>query len=223
MKKKTIGRLIVFEGIDGSGKGTQAELLSERLKKEGYKVERLTFPQYGKKTAGLVEEYLAGTFGTAKEVGPYRASIFYACDRYDASRQLRAWLAEGKTVVTDRYMGSNIGHQGGKIRNTKERSKFFAWLYDLEYNIFGIPKPDIQFLMSVNPKIASTLRDGRKRTKDIHEADERHLRDAHNAYIAAAKQFEGQFAVVKCDSGGMMRTPEDIHEEVWGITKKLIS
>ncbi|MEX0916811.1 MAG: hypothetical protein WDZ44_01800, partial [Candidatus Spechtbacterales bacterium] len=175
MKK---GKLIVFEGIDGSGKGTQAQLLSERLKKEGYRVESLTFPQYGKKTAGLVEEYLAGTFGTAKEVGPYRASIFYAADRYDASRQLKAWLSEGRVVVTDRYMGSNIGHQGGKIRNTKERAKFFAWLHDLEYNIFGIPKPDAQFLMSVNPKIASALRDGRKRAKDIHEADERHLRDA---------------------------------------------
>lgn len=221
MNKKK-GKLIVFEGIDGSGKGTQAQLLAERLKKEGYKVESLTFPQYGKKTAGLVEEYLAGTFGTAKEVGPYRASIFYAADRYDASRQLREWLAEGKVVVTDRYMGSNIGHQGGKIRNIKERAKFFAWLHDLEYNIFGIPKPDAQFLMSVNPKIASSLRDSRKRAKDIHEADERHLRDAHNAYQAAAKQFEGQFTVVRCDSRGVMRKPEEIHEEVWGIARKLI-
>jgi len=221
MKKKT-GKLIVFEGIDGSGKGTQASLLAERLKREGYQVESLTFPQYGKKTAGLVEEYLAGTFGTAKEVGPYRASIFYAADRYDASRQLRAWLAEGKLVVTDRYMGSNIGHQGGKIRSTKERAKFFEWLHDLEYNVFGIPKPDAQFLMSVNPTIASALRDSRKRAKDIHEADERHLRDAHNAYTAAAKQFAGHFTVVKCDSRGAMRKPDDIHEEVWGHVRKLI-
>jgi len=221
MKKKK-GKLIVFEGIDGSGKGTQAALLASRLKKEGYKVESLTFPQYGKKTAGLVEEYLAGTFGSAKEVGPYRASIFYAADRYDASRQLRKWLADGRVVVTDRYMGSNIGHQGGKIRNAKERAKFFSWLHDLEYNVFEIPKPDAQFLMRVNPVVASALRDGRKRAKDIHEADERHLRDAHNAYVAAAKQFEGQFTVVKCDSGGTMRDPEDIHEEVWGYVRNLI-
>jgi len=220
--KKQQGKLIVFEGIDGSGKGTQAALLASRLKKEGYKVESLTFPQYGKKTAGLVEEYLAGTFGSAKEVGPYRASIFYAADRYDASRQLRKWLADGRVVVTDRYMGSNIGHQGGKIRNAKERAKFFSWLHDLEYNVFEIPKPDAQFLMRVNPIVASALRDGRKRAKDIHEADERHLRDAHNAYVAAAKQFEGQFTVVKCDSGGTMRDPEDIHEEVWGYVRNLI-
>lgn len=222
MTPRKKGKLIVFEGIDGSGKGTQAKLLARRLKKEGHRVETLTFPQYGKKTAGLVEEYLAGTFGDAKEVGPYRASIFYAADRYDASRQLRQWLNEGAVVVTDRYMSSNIGHQGGKIRNTARRAKFFEWLHDLEYNIFGIPKPSAQFLMNVHPAIATTLRNGRKRKQDIHEADERHLREAHRAYQAAARQFPGSFTVIKCDKGGTMRPTDEIHEEVWSYVKKLI-
>ena len=115
---------IVFEGIDNSGKSTQCRLLLEHLKKEGYKVEMIDFPQYGKKSAALIEEYLSGKYGSASEVSPYVASIFYACDRYDASFKIRQWLKEGKIVVADRYVGSNIGHQGGKIKNKDERLKF---------------------------------------------------------------------------------------------------
>src|SRR3990172_11995897 len=112
MSKKTKGKLIVIDGTDGSGKATQTKLLIKRLKKEGSKTAALEFPQYGAKSAGLIENYLAGLYGTADEVGPYRASVFYAVDRYDASQKIRRWLTEGRVVVADRYVTANMGHQG---------------------------------------------------------------------------------------------------------------
>ena len=106
------GKLIVLCGTDGSGKATQAELLAERLKKEGHDVEVVDFPNYGEKSAALVEMYLNGDFGTAEEVGPYRASVFYAVDRYASSKKMKKWLDEGKIIVSNRYVSANIGHQG---------------------------------------------------------------------------------------------------------------
>ncbi len=118
------GKLIVFEGIDGSGKSTQSKLFKRYLEKQGEEVIEISFPQYGKKSAGLIEEYLKGVYGSAEEVGPYRASIFFACDRYDASFQIKEWLEKGKIVIADRYVSSNAGHQGGKINNPQERTNF---------------------------------------------------------------------------------------------------
>ncbi|MBU4493296.1 MAG: thymidylate kinase, partial [Nanoarchaeota archaeon] len=106
------GKFIVIAGTDGSGKATQIKILVKRLKDKGYEVEIADFPQYGKKSAALVEEYLNGKFGLAEEVGPYRASIFYACDRYAASFKIKEWLDEGKIVVSNRYVSANVGHQG---------------------------------------------------------------------------------------------------------------
>ncbi|MEK7097993.1 MAG: thymidylate kinase, partial [Patescibacteria group bacterium] len=132
------GKFIVIDGTDGSGKTTQLGLLAERLKNLGHLVEIADFPQYNTKSAGLVEEYLSGKYGSADEVGPYRASIFYACDRYDASFKIRKWLEEGKIVISNRYVTANMGHQGGKIDGEKERKEYFDWLYNLEYETFSI-------------------------------------------------------------------------------------
>src|SRR4030042_567274 len=121
MKNIYPGKFIVLEGLDGSGKSTQSKLLVKRLKQEGHEVEIIDFPRHGEKPAWLVDKYLRGEYGTVKEVGPYRASIFYACDRYDAGFQIRNWLKEEKIVIADRYLASNIGHQGGKIKNRKDK------------------------------------------------------------------------------------------------------
>ena len=237
MKKNPYpGKFIVIEGLDGSGKSTQSKLLISHLKKEGYKTAIIDFPQYGTKSAGLVEEYLNGKYGTSEEVGSYRASIFYTCDRYDASFKIRKWLKEGKVVISDRYVASNIGHQGGKIKNKKERKFFLKWLYNLEYNIFGIPKPDITFILKTSPKLAREMAPkitdkdkkrkriaylGRK-IRDIHERDLSHLTRALNSYLETAKEFPREFKVIESMENNKFIPLEIIHQKIWKIIKIIL-
>ncbi|MCD6528042.1 dTMP kinase [bacterium] len=223
------GKLIVFEGLDGSGKSTQTKLLIEYLKKKGYKTAKIDFPQYGKKSAGLIEEYLKGKYGTSKEVAPYIASIFYACDRYDGSFKIRKWLKEGRIVVCDRYFASNVAHQGGKIKNTQKRKKFIKWLYDLEYNIFKIPKADITFILKTSPelarKLAPKITDEEKKRKrkaylgkkirDIHEKDLNHLINAFNSYLELAKENPRQYCLIECiGENNKLLSPKIIHQKI---------
>lgn len=199
------GKFFVFEGLDGSGKATQSKLLLESLKQKGYEVEKIDFPQYGTKSAGPVENYLGGKYGASEEVGAYRGSIFYAVDRYDLGFKIKQWLADGKIVVSDRYVISNIGHQGGKIiDNIKEWEKYVNWLYNLEYEIFGIPKPDYNFILNISSelsiKMSNKITDPEKQKKreaylgdytkqDIHESDKSHLKNTHESYMLIAQKF----------------------------------
>lgn len=222
------GRFIVIDGTDGSGKETQSKILVKQLKKQGYKVALVHFPQYGKKSAGAVEEYLNGKYGFAKKVGPYRASIFYAIDRYDASFKIRKWLDEGKIVVANRYVSANMGHQGGKIKDSKKRKKYLDWLYDLEYNIFEIPKPDLNIILHVKAEIAQKLVDKKRhrkyiggRKRDIHEADLKHLKDAERVYLEVAKNYPG-FTLVECTKDGQIMSIEDIHQMILEEVKKVL-
>jgi len=214
------GKFIVIDGTDGSGKGTQTKILVDRLIKEGRQVEIADFPRYGQKSATMVEEYLNGQYGTAQEVGAYRASIFYACDRYAASFEIKKWLEEDKIVISNRYVSSNMGHQAGKIKDMEEREKFLHWLEDLEYNLFDIPKPDLNVLLYMHPTIGQQLVDkkghrdyvgGNKR--DIHEADLQHLLDAAEAYKYVADKFD--WHVIDCTPEQKLRTIEDISEELF--------
>ncbi len=220
------GLFILIEGTDGSGKTLQTKILVKRLKKLGHKVQEVSFPRYGNKSSALVEDYLNGKFGSAREVGPYRASVFYALDRYAASFDIKKWLKQGKIVVCNRYVGSNLAHQGGKISNKLERKKYFAWDYNLEYNIFGIPKPDISIILHVTPKISQELVDkkgereylhGKKR--DIHEDDLNHLADAEHAYLQIAKTFK-DYKLIECVRESRLLPPKEIHEKIWQLLKK---
>ena len=227
------GKFIVFEGIDGAGKSTQTKLLINHFKKQGSKVAEIDFPQYGTKSAGLIEEYLNGKYGNLKKVSPYKASIFYACDRYDASFKIRKWLKQGKIIVSDRYVASNIGHQGGKIKNKEQRKKYIKWLYNLEYNIFQIPKPDITFILKTSPelsfKLSSKITEKEKKKKrdaylgkkkrDIHEKNIKHLTNALNSYLQAAKEFPKDFKIIECLKNGKLLSPEIIHQKIWKIIK----
>ncbi|MBW2965629.1 thymidylate kinase [Candidatus Woesearchaeota archaeon] len=224
MKK---GVFIVIAGTDGSGKTVQTKKLVENLKNVGKDVETIEFPQYGNKSAALVEEYLTGKYGSADEVGPYRASIFYACDRYAASFKIRKWLDEGKIVIANRYVSANMGHQAGKIKDTAERDKFLAWLEDLEFNIFGIPRPNLNILLFVPPEIGQKLVDkkghreyigGKKR--DIHEADLEHLKNAADAYMYVAKKYS--WLIIDCAPNNELREIEDISKEVFEKVKEKI-
>ncbi len=219
------GAFIVIDGTDGSGKATQTDLLVKRFKQENVPVETVSFPQYGTKSAGPTEEYLSGKYGSALEVGPYRGSIFFAVDRYDASQRIRCWLENGMAVVADRYVGSNMGHQGSKIQDLQERKKFFNWNMQLEFEIFDIPKPDVNVVLHVPAAVAQKLAQENTSkhclTRDIHEEDLRHLEAAEHAYLDMTNQFE-TFQLIECVEGGTLLSPADIHERVWALVRPLV-
>jgi dTMP kinase len=220
------GKLVVIDGTDGSGKGTHAGMLIERLTRENRQVRLADFPQYGKLSAYFVEKYLRGEYGTAEEVGPYRASLFYALDRYDASFEMRAWLSAGEIIISNRYVSSNMGHQAGKIADPALREKCIAWLKELEYGMLELPKPDANILLYVSPEVGQQLVDkkaareytqGKKR--DIHEADIGHLRQASASYLEVAAR-EG-WKVIDCMADSQtLRPKEVIHEEIYAYLKE---
>ncbi|MBN1585601.1 thymidylate kinase [Candidatus Uhrbacteria bacterium] len=213
--KKNRGLFLVIDGTDGSGKATQTKLLIERMGREGWPVETVSFPQYGQPSAGPVEDYLAGKYGAAETVGPKRASILFAVDRYAASAKIRQWLGEGKIVVADRYVASNMGHQGGKIADPTEREAYFRWNDDLEYGVFQIPRPDLNLILHVPCEITQGLlqeRDGDR--QDIHQADADHLKNAEKTYIQMAEMFP-EMSLIRCCKGRKILTREEIHEMVW--------
>jgi dTMP kinase len=222
-----LGKFIVIDGTDGSGKTTQFNLLIDKLKAEGFAVELADFPQYNTKSAGLVEEYLSGKYGGADEVTPYQSSIFYAVDRFDASFKIRQWLRDGKIVVANRYVSASLGHQGGKIENPLERKVFFNWLYELEYKLFNIPKPDLSLILHVEAEIAQKLATSRHRedwvgkTRDIHEENLGHLQKAEQVYLEIAQTFP-DFKLIKCTREGEIMSREEIHDLVWIYTNQVL-
>ena len=217
-----MGKLIVFEGTDGSGKSTQFELLAKRLEAEQIGFQRLRFPQYEEPSSALIRMYLSGAFGDDPEaVNAYAASTFYAVDRY-ASYQCvwKDYYQGGGLVVSDRYTTSNAVHQGSKVPEG-ERADFFRWLYDLEYDRMGLPRPDLVVLLDMPVELSEQLM--RKREKstgthaDIHERDEDYLKKCRDVALHAAKYYG--WRTVSCAKDGAIRGVEDIHEEVYAIVK----
>ena len=225
------GKFIVIDGTDGSGKGTQTKKLVDRLRAEGKNVELFDFPRYGNPSAYFVEKYLRGEYGTIQDIGAYRASLFFALDRYDASFPLREKLGQGITVISNRYVSANKGHHMGQIKDPEERKVFLRWLNELEYGICGIPKPDMTVLLHVPAAIGYELvakkdergyLDGKKR--DIHEADPEHLRAAEAAYLELPKiDTQENWTVLECTEGGELLSIEKIHERLWVLLQPLIA
>ena len=219
MKKR--GKFIVIEGTDGSGKGEQFKLLTQALTKKKIKFVTVDFPQYGKPSAYFVERYLNGDYGAWQGSQAKLSSIFYALDRFDVGFQIREQLEKGLHVLANRYVASNMGHQGAKFSNIRERKAFIKWVYDLEYNFFGVPKPDLNMFLSVPPKIAYDLvakkserayLKGKKR--DIHEASLQHLTRAALSYGDTIKLFPKEFKVIECAPRGVLRTIPEIQQDV---------
>ncbi len=217
------GKFIVIDGTDGVGKATQVSLLAARIAREGYDVGVIDFPQYGTRSAAMVEEYLAGKYGSADEVSPYAASIFYACDRFDAAKQIREALEEGRVIIANRYTASNMGHQGGKIADLKERRRFWEWIMDLEFVKMKIPKPDVTLILDVSAEIGAVLAQKRARQEfllkpkrqDIHEISLDHLRKAAAAYLELARLWPEDFVAVNCVENGKIVSPEEAHQRIW--------
>lgn len=214
------GKFIVIEGTDGSGKGTQVQILVNRLKEEGKKVEMVDFPRHDNPSGYFVGRYLRGEYGTSDEVGPYRGSLFYALDRYDKSFDIKKWLSEGVIVIANRYVSANMGHQAGKISNLKLRDEFLDWLHNLEYNICDIPKPDQTIFLFVPPEVGQQMVDLKNKreytngkNRDIHEADIEHLKKASDAYFYVAEKYK--WTTIPCVEDNKMLTREVIHERIY--------
>jgi len=218
-----MGKLIVFEGTDGTGKSTQFALLTKRLQTEGTDFRKLQFPQYLEPSSALIRMYLNGEFGdNPDDVNAYAASTFYAVDRY--ASYVRVWkdyYAQGGLVLSDRYTTSNAVHQGGKVPPC-ERNDFFNWLYDFEYGKMGLPKPDLVLCLDMPVEMAERLM--RKREKDtgtkadIHEKDEAYLTECRKTAREAAGYYG--WTMISCARGGKLRSREDIAEEIYGLVKK---
>ncbi len=223
------GRFLVIEGIDGSGKGTQVELLVRRLKALKVPVETIGFPEYGKPSAYFIEQYLRGSYGDIHFLGSRLPSVFFALDRFEASFKIRDWLKRGKVVIADRYLASNLGHQGGKIKNTTERRAFIKWLYNFEYGILKIPKPDMSIILDLTAKIAYKLI-GKKsrrhylrgRKRDAHEMSEKYLHDSRRAYLEVARIFPKEFKIINCMRAGRLMTIAEIHEIIFKAMRRII-
>jgi dTMP kinase len=216
------GKFIVIDGADGSGKATQTQLIAKRLRTQGFSVEIADFPQYGQKSAGMVEEYLNGRYGQVNDVGPYRASLFYAIDRYDASFKINEWLNEGKIVIANRYTSSNMAHQGAKIKNSLERKAYFQWISNLEFDLLKIPKPDLTLILHVDSDISQKLieqKTTRKyiengETKDIHEKDINHLMEAEKIYSDIAVTFPN-YKLIECSPKKELLSIESINDLIF--------
>lgn len=215
------GRFIVIEGSDGSGKGTQFKLISERLKAEGHDIATYDFPQYDQPSSYFVREYLNGNYGGADQLGAYTPSLFFALDRYQASHSIKADLAAGKIVLSNRFIGANLAHQGQKIDDEAARTKYYDWLYDLEFNILGIPKPDLNIVLLVPADIAQKLVDLKEKRnytdkkRDIHEADLNHLKRAVAAYEKLCEQFPDNFQAIEGVNDGELLPIPAVTDLIW--------
>lgn len=220
-----MGKLIVFEGTDGSGKSTQFELLAKRLEAEQTGFQRLRFPQYEEPSSALIRMYLGGAFGDDPEaVNAYAASTFYAVDRYASYQRVwKDYYQGGGLVVSDRYTTSNAVHQGSKVPEG-ERAEFFRWLYDLEYDRMGLPRPDLVVLLDMPVELSEQLMRKREQSTgthaDIHERDEDYLKKCRDVALHAAKYYG--WRTVSCAKDGAIRGVEDIHEEVYAIVKSCL-
>lgn len=212
------GRFIVIEGSDGSGKSTQFKLLVDYLTAHNIPFASHHFPRYEEPSSYFVQEYLKGTYGGADEQGAYRPSLFYALDRFAAGEGIRKELEEGKIVLCDRYIGSNMAHQGQKLASQEERTKYFSWLHEIEYDILGIPKPDENIVLSMPAELSMKLMSQRDQSNsvkgDIHEADPHHLERSVRTYREICELFPDEFYLVDCADNDKLRTIEAIHQQI---------
>ena len=226
MEKNHQGQLIVIEGVDGSGKQTQTQLLYDRLVKAGEKVMKISYPRYDKKSSAMVKLYLEGAFGQDPgTISPYIASTFYAADRYASYKEdYEDFLTQGGLVLVDRYTTSNMVHQAGKIKDPDERKRFLDWLWDFEFNLYGLPIPDQVFFLNIPPEINQQLIKNRnnkitgQQQKDIHESSPEHLRDSYQSALALVAEYG--WTEINCVKNNQLRSIESIHQEIWECIKE---
>ncbi|MGH7142408.1 MAG: FAD-dependent thymidylate synthase [Candidatus Saccharimonadales bacterium] len=217
----TKGTFVAIEGTDGSGKSTQFELVERRLREAGYEVASFDFPRYDEPSSFFVKQYLNGEYGDADEVNPYACSLFYALDRYETAKDIKSALNEGKIVLSNRFTGSNMAHQGTKFKHPEERRGYFIWLDNLEFRTLGIPRPDLSIVLRVPAEIAQSLVDLKSsrsytdKKRDIHEANLSHMQLSVEVYDDMCQLFPKDFMRIDCTRGGKLLSVEAINKLLW--------
>jgi dTMP kinase len=223
-----MGRVIVIEGTDSSGKETQTKKLFERLKEEGLKVRKLSFPNYDSPACEPVKMYLAGAFGDkALDVNPYPVSTMFAIDRYASYKMdWEKFYNEDGIVVTDRYTTSNMVHQASKIEDEEKKNQYLDWLEELEYKKMNIPEPDMVIFLNMPVETAVKLMAERKNKitgeekKDIHEQDIGYLKKSYNNACEVAKKYN--WKEIKCVENQRLKTIDEIGEEIYSVVKEIV-
>ena len=220
-----MGKLIVIEGTDGSGKSTQFRLMSQRLEDEKISFRHIVFPRYQEESSALIRMYLGGQFGSKpSDVDAYAASSFYAVDRYASYKMdWGKWYEDGGLVLSDRYTTSNAVHQTSKEPEEKQQD-FLHWLYDFEYDKLKLPRPDLTIYLDVPTDFTEKMLRSREAstntTADIHEKDMNYLATCRNIGRKAAAYYG--WTVIQCVKDGHMRSIEDIHEEIYAHVLKCL-
>ena len=220
-----MGKLIVIEGTDGSGKSTQFKKLTERVTAEGIAFQKLVFPQYSEPSSALIRMYLGGEFGSnPSDVNAYAASAFFAVDRYASYKKVwSTWYDNGGLILSDRYTTSNAVHQASKEPD-ENRQDFWKWLYEFEYDKLGMPAPDLVIYLDVPTDFSEKMMRKREQdtntTADIHEQDLSYLATCRETGRAAAQYYGWQ--IIDCVKDDQMRSIEDIHEEIYRLVRQCL-
>ena len=218
------GKLIIIEGLDGSGKSTQIEILRKRAQQAGKQVRQVKFPNYAEDSSALVRAYLAGELGSLHEINAYAASVLYSVDRYATFRRhMKEDYDNGCIFLLDRYTTANMYHQATKLPK-EEWDSFLDWLEDLEYGKMGLPKPDLVLYLDMKPQTAKKLMENRyhgdESKKDLHEADFSYLLSCRVSALYAAEKRGWQ--VVSCvDEQGQVRSVEEIQQQLLSIMDRM--
>lgn len=223
------GKMIVIEACDASGKETQTKKLYERLISDGYNVRKIEFPNYESPSSSLVKMYLNGDFGEKPEdVNPYVSSTFYAVDRYASfKKDWEQFYMQGGIIIADRYTTANAIHQASKLKRDEEKEKFLNWLWNFEYNIFGLPEPDCVIFLDMPPEFSRKLMKERKNKingcseKDIHEKDMEYLEMSYKNSCFIAEKYG--WNKIKCTNDGKIKSIDTIHNEIYDIIKQIIN
>lgn len=224
---------IVLEGLDGAGKSTQIKLLRQLFASRGIESEYVHFPRFDSPVFGeLIARFLRGELGSVESVDPYIVALLFAGDRADMAPQIRAWQAEGKVVIVDRYVYSNIGYQCAKLATEEQRAKLKQWILDTEYGYYNIPRPDLSLFLDVpfafTAKSLTEQRSGDDRAylngeKDIHESSLDLQQMVRNVYLEAAKSDEA-LQVIDCSNAeGGMDTPQGIFSRIEKVVTPLLN